>query len=112
MSPDDRLSIERRIGHLEQTLAAHSALMKRNTEILDDIREYVNKPARVPEWIAAVIAVLSLCGLVLYTAYVKPLEDRLGYMSTLAEQNRAHIRDIGDYAKETRTVLDNHVDNK
>ena len=106
MDSEERLSIERRMGHLEVSFASHSALMRRNTEILDDIRKYVNQPKRYPEWVAACVAVLALCGTLLYTAYISPLEDRMVAMKETTDENRAYIKTTGDYAAESRRVLD------
>jgi len=105
MSPDDQLSIERRIGNLEQTLAAHSALMQRNAEILDDIREHINKPARTPEWIAATIGVLCTCGMLLYMAYIKPIEEKLGVVDRETGRNYEYIKRVDEYAKDNRRML-------
>lgn len=78
MDVDERISIEKRMGHMERELATHSALVKRNAEILDDIRKYINEPKRLPEWIAAMVAVLGGSGALLYAAYIAPLEGRVG----------------------------------
>jgi len=109
MDAEERLSLERRIGHLEREISASGALLTRNTQILDDIRTALNEPKRYPEWIAAAIAVLVLCGTLLYTAYIAPLEERMGDLKEMAVENRTYIRDIGDYAKETRGVIDAHT---
>jgi hypothetical protein len=77
MDVDERISIEKRMGHMERELATHSALVKRNAEILDDIRKYINEPKRLPEWIAAMVAVLGGSGALLYAAYIAPLEGRV-----------------------------------
>ena len=109
MDAEERISLERRMGHIETTLASQDALLNRNTEILDEIRQYINKPTNWPEWIAAAVAVLVLSGTLLYTAYIKPLEDRLSNVRETATENRSYLRDIGDYGKETRGVLDEFI---
>jgi hypothetical protein len=109
MDANERLSIERRMGHLERTMASQDALLRRNTEILDEIRQYINKPTNWPEWIAAAVAVLVLSGTLLYTAYIKPLEERVNAVRDTAVENRSYLRDIGDYSKETRGVLDEFI---
>ena len=109
MEADERVSLERRMGHLERTMASQDALLRRNTEILDEIRQYVNKPTNWPEWIGAAIAVLLLSGTLLYTAYIKPLEDRFESLRETTVENRSYLRDIGDYSKETRGVLDEFI---
>lgn len=112
MDADERLSIERRMGHLEKQIATYDALLRRNTEILDEIRMYINKPTNWPEWIAAAVAILVLSGTLLYTAYVKPLEVRVVELGERVVENAAHIRATGDYAKEARRSLDAHTANK
>lgn len=77
MDVEERVGIEKRMGHMERELATHSALVKRNAEILDDIRKYINEPKRYPEWIGAMLAVLGGAGAVLYAAYIAPLEGRV-----------------------------------
>ena len=109
MDPNERVSIERRMGHIERTLATQDALLHRNTEILDEIRQYLNKPTNWPEWIAAAVAVLVMSGTLLYTAYIKPLEERVSGIKETAIENRSYLRDIGDYSKETRGVLDEFI---
>jgi hypothetical protein len=109
MDANERISLERRMGHLERTMASQDALMRRNTEILDEIRQYINKPTNWPEWIGAAMAVLVLSGTLLYTAYIKPLEERVIDIKETATENRSYLRDIGDYSKETRGVLDEFI---
>jgi len=77
MEVDERITIEKRMGYMERELATHSALVQRNAEILDDIRKYINAPKRLPEWIAALAAVLGGSGAMLYAAYIAPLEGRV-----------------------------------
>ena len=112
MDAEERISLERRMGHLERSLASQDALLRRNSEILDDIRNYLNKPTNWAEWIGATVAVLLLSGTLLYTAYIKPLEGRLESIYGYTVENKANIRAIGDYAKETRGVLDVHTANE
>ena len=109
MDTEERISLERRMGQIESTLASQDALLDRNTQILDEIRQYINKPTNWPEWIGAAMAVLVLSGTILYTAYIKPLEDRVADIRETATENRAYLRDIGDYGKETRGVLDEFI---
>lgn len=77
MDLEERLTIEKRMSHMERELATHSALVKRNAEILDDIRKCLNAPRRTPEWIAAMLGVLMCSGGILYSAYIAPLEGRM-----------------------------------
>ena len=95
MDVEERISIERRMGHIEKELATQASLLARNAQILDDIRQYINEPKRTPEWIAAVIAVLVLCGGVLYAAYIAPLTDRTTKLEAEVESldRRADIID-------------------
>ena len=109
MDSEERQSIERRLGHLEISFAAHSALMARNTEILDDIRTYINQPKRLPECLAACVAVLALCGTLLYTAYISPLEDRMVDLKETTVENRVSIAATTSYATESRRVVDEWI---
>ena len=109
MDADERISVERRMGHLEKQLATYDVLLRRNSEILDEIRVYVNKPTAWPEWIAATVSVLLVCGALLYTAYIKPLEREVEELAKVGVQNAAYVRSIGDYAKETRGLVDEHT---
>ena len=81
MDSEERLSIERRMGHLEVSFSSHSAC----------------------------VAVLALCGTLLYTAYISPLEDRMAAMKETTDENRAYIKTTGDYAAESRRVLDEWI---
>jgi hypothetical protein len=112
MDAEEWIAIERRMGHLERQIATYDALLRRNTEILDEIRMYINRPTNWPEWIAAAAAILVLSGTLLYTAYVKPLEVRVMELGERVVENAAHIRATGDYSKEIRSTLDAHTANK
>ena len=109
MDSNERQSIERRLGHLEVSFAAHSALMARNTEILDDIRKYIHQPKRYPEWVAACTTVLALCCTLLYTAYISPLEERLIVIKETTDENRVLIESTGEYAVESRRVVNDWI---
>lgn len=112
MDADEKLTLERRMGHMEREMAAHSALLRRNTEIVDDVRQCLNKPTNWAEWVMAGLASASAVGGLIWAFFIQPLEIRTQLTDELTKENRAYIRDIGDYAKETRTVLDNHLDAK
>ena len=107
---EEHISLERRMGHLERNLAVHSAELVRNTEMLEEIRAHLNKPTDWANWIMATVAVLGTVGGLMYGLWVAPLEVRMDVISEKATENRAHLKDIGDYAKETRAVLDTHLD--
>lgn len=77
MDVEERIGIEKRMSHMERELATHGALLKRNSEILDDIRQFINAPKRTPEWIATGLGVLAAAGTLLYAAYIAPLEGRV-----------------------------------
>jgi hypothetical protein len=109
MDAEERISMERRMGQLEKQLATYDVLLRRNSEILDEIRVYMNKPTAWPEGIAATVSVLLVCGALLYTAYIKPLERQVEDLAEVGVQNAAYVRSIGDYAKETRGLVDEHV---
>lgn len=110
MEAQERIGIERRIGHLEKELASHSALLMRNTEILDDIRGYLNKPTNWAEWLMAALASASAVGGLIWAFFVQPLEMRVESVDAHSKDTRAYLRDVGDYAKETRDVLDRHLE--
>jgi len=110
METEERMGIERRIGHLEKEMASHSALLMRNTEILDDIRGYINKPTNWAEWLMAALASASAVGGLIWAFLVQPLEIRMETVDDHTKETRAYLRDVGDYAKETRAVLDKHLD--
>lgn len=111
LDAEDRLSIERKMGHLERSIATQDVLLRRNSEILDEIRQYLNTPTNWAERIAAGTAVLLLAGGILYTAYIKPLEDRIDHLGEKIIENAAHIRAVGDYSRETRGIVDVHTSN-
>lgn len=110
MEAQERISIERRIGHLEKELASHSALLMRNTEILDDIRGYINRPTNWAEWLMAALAASSAVGGLIWAFLVQPLEIHLEAVDEHSKETRAYLRGVGDYAKETRAVLDKHLE--
>lgn len=110
LSREEHLSLERRMGHLERNLAVHSAELARNTEMLEEIRAHLNKPTDWANWIMATVAVLGTVGGLMYGLWVAPLEVRMDVIAEKATENRAYLKDIGDYAKETRSVLDTHLD--
>lgn len=102
--------LERRIGHLEREMAAHSVLLARNTEILDEIRGYMNKPTNWAEWLMAALASASAVGGLIWAFFVQPLELQVQVVDEHSKETRAYLRDVGEYAKETRSVLDRHLD--
>ena len=110
MEDEERRGLERRIGHLEREMAAHSVLLARNTEILDDIRGYINKPTNWAEWLMAALASASAVGGLIWAFFVQPLELQVSAVDEHSKETRAYLRDVGDYAKETREVLDRHLD--
>lgn len=110
METEERMGIERRIGHLEKEMASHSALLMRNTEILDDIRGYLNKPTNWAEWLMAALASASAVGGLIWAFFVQPLEMHVAAIDEHSKETRTYLRDVGDYAKETREVLDRHLD--
>ena len=110
MEDEERRSLERRIGHLEREMAAHSVLLSRNTEILDDIRGHLNKPTNWAEWLMAALASASAVGGLIWAFFVQPLEMHVAAIDEHSKETRTYLRDVGDYAKETREVLDRHLD--
>ena len=106
---EDKISIERRMGHLEKSIATQDVLLRRNTEILDEIRMSLNKPTNWAEWIMAATGLAGGLSSIIWAVFIVPLETRVDNVEERSSENRAHIRDIGDYAKETRSVLDAHV---
>lgn len=81
---EDHQVLERRVSQLERTLEAHSGslarmqgIMERNTEILDDIRTYINRPTNWAEWVMAIVASAGAVGTVIWALWVDPLEYRL-----------------------------------
>lgn len=109
---EDKISIERRMGHLEKSIATQDVLLRRNTEILDEIRQHLNRPTNWAERVAAGTAVLLLAGGILYTAYIKPLDQRIDILGEKIIENAAYLRSIGDYSRETRGILDVHTANE
>ena len=94
MGPDnaaERISLERRMSHLEGTVKAHgdvtAVAMERLEEKIEELDHkldrVVEKLERPKNWgaiatlIAASIPVIGFLGWLLYAGYIKPLEDRL-----------------------------------
>ena len=111
VQPDTRIEVERRVGQLEVAIAGHEALLMRNTEILDDIRTYINTPRRYPEWIAACVGVLLLSGSLLYMAYIAPLEERIADLKIIAYENKITIGSTSEYVKESRRLWEEWLRN-
>jgi len=109
MEAEERISLERRLGQLEKSIATYDALLRRNTEILDEIRAYINKPTNWAEWLVAAVSILALAGTLLYTAYIKPLEERVDYIKDEVIKNRNDILTISGYTKETKGVLNEYI---
>lgn len=106
----ENIGVERRLGHLERNLAVYAHELARNSEMLEEIRAHLNKPTDWANWIMAVVAVLGTVGGMMYGLWVAPLEVRMDMIAEKAVENRAYLKDIGDYEKETRAVLDTHID--
>ena len=89
-----------RLRTLEVKQGELNSLIARNSEILDDIRRYLNKPMNIPAWIGACIAVLGLVGGILYTAYIAPLENEVTRLTALVDQRTYLIEDYLKHKKE------------
>lgn len=85
--------LDRRIRHLEREVAQMSVLIARNAEILDDIRNLINKPVNYPAWIAVAIASLTMVGGVMYAAYIAPLDHRLYSVEKELQRRAPYIED-------------------
>lgn len=109
MEEDKNFDIERRIRHLEREVVSMGSLLVRNSEILDDIRKALNKPVNWAEWIMASVGLAGGLASVIWAAFIVPLDARVDVVHERSVENRAHIRDIGDYAKEAREVIDAHL---
>jgi len=107
----ERRSVERRISQLEQQLAVHNALLNKNTEALREITRTMNARINYPAWIASGFAIFSMFGGLLYLAYIKPVQDGIEDVKKISIENRSYLRDIGDYTKETRGIIDGHIAN-
>lgn len=105
---DDKsiIGTERRMSKLESSIAYNRATLSRNTEILDDIREHLNKPTITPQWVGVTTTLLSVICAVVYTAYIKPLSEDIKDMQGRILENTAIIRDVKDYEEETRRALE------
>ncbi len=112
MEPDERMSLERRMNHLERTLAAQEALFRRNAEILDDIRKHLNRPVNWAEWVMAGVATIGGISSIIWAVFVQPLDARVNVLTEKAVENSANIRSVGDYARETRGIIDVHTANE
>jgi len=108
---EERRSVERRIAQLEQNLAVHSAILEKNTACMEGMRSDINRPINYPAWIASAFATFSMFGGLLYLAYIKPVQDGIQDVKEISVENRSYLRNIGDYAKETRGIIDGHIAN-
>lgn len=94
------VDLERRIRHLEREFAQVQVMLGMQSTTITEIRDTVTglrndmqpKPVNIPSWIGAVIGVLSLMGMLLYTAFIAPVEGRLD----LLERDVADIRGAPD----------------
>jgi len=82
----DVIELERRIGHLEREMAGYSAVLARNTEILDEIRTYVNRETNWPEWITAIMGIGGTLGVILWAVFVQPVEIKVNAQAAKVEQ--------------------------
>lgn len=112
MESEERLTLERRMGHLERTLVAQEALFRRNAEILDDIRKHLNRPVNWAEWVMAGVATIGGISSIIWAVFVQPLDARVDVLAEKAVENSANIRSVGDYARESRSILDVHTANE
>jgi len=92
LSAEGRISVERRLAHLEGTVQAqseayatlidhHELRMTEKIESLDEkldrVIDKIEKPINWPAWLGTVATVLGALGLILHMAYIKPLEVRI-----------------------------------
>lgn len=89
----EKYSLERRMSHLEKTVAIYGTLLERNTEILDDIREHINRPVNYQAWVATALATMSVFGALLYAAYIAPMDDRVTRLEMIVDSRKAVIED-------------------
>jgi len=95
MEADPReLELEQRIRHMEREMASLSALLTRNTEIVDDIRNSLNRPVNWPSWIGASIGVASLLSGLLYTAFIQPVSLRVEFQQDMIESLEIRYAEI------------------
>jgi len=89
---EGRISIERRLAHLEGTVnsqsEAYATLMDHHElrmtekiealdEKLDRVIDRMERPVNWPAWLGAGATFLGALGLILHMAYIKPLEVRI-----------------------------------
>ena len=92
LETEARVHLERKITHLDATVKAqseayaslmdvHQQRMEEKIEHLDKkldrVIDRMERPVNWPAWIGSTATVLGALGLLLYVAYVKPLEDRV-----------------------------------
>ena len=108
MDAEERVSLERRMSAIESTLSAQDALLDRNTQILDEIRQYINKPKPWADMVSASAVILAAAGMLLYLAYIAPLEEKVGELRVLAAEVRGKFDMMDAYSQETRRLIDAH----
>ena len=112
--PEHEFELERRIRHLEREFAQVQVLLGMQANTINEIRDAINSirdamkptPVNIPAWIGATIGTLSLFGGLLYTAFIAPLGTEISSIKEYGVETRAYLRDVGDYAKETRAIVD------
>lgn len=106
--------LERRIRHLEREFAQVQVMLGMQATTIQEIRDSINGirdalqpvPINIPAWVGATVGVLTLAGSLLYAAFIAPLSNELHDVKAFGVETRAYLRDVGDYAKETRAILD------
>ena len=105
----DVVELERRIGHLEREMASYSAVLARNTEILDDIRQSLNKPTNWPEWITAVMGIGGTLGVILWAVFVQPVEIQVNAQAAKVEQIEYTLERNKDLFHNVISGINDHI---
>lgn len=120
-NPMHEVDLERRIRHLEREFAQVQVMLGMQATSISEIKSSLDgldakltaaitpKPVNWPGWIGSILGALTVFGGLLYASFIQPLEMRMHDIKSYGIETRAHLRDIGDYAKETRAVLDSHT---
>ena len=105
----DVVELERRIGHLEREMAGYSAVLMRNTEILDDIRKDLSKETNWPEWITAVMGIGGTLGVILWAVFVQPVEIQVNAQAAKVEQIEHTLERNKDLFHNVINGINDHV---
>ena len=109
LDSEDRVSLERRMSHLERTLTAQDAVMRRNTEILDEIRRHLNKPTNWPEWISAIMGIGGTLGVILWAVFVQPVEIQVNAQAAKVSQIEQTLERNKELFQRVITGVNDHV---